>query len=130
MGDNADSSERTERRRIRTLDKTFDLLRLALYLGFAGFAVHEASMAIQAFAGKTTDADLVIGFITGGNGITITISATLSLGLLTWGLSERRLRRRLIKQFSERPKELELRLDPNRSSSGLTPDGRTPPNHH
>ena len=130
MTDDPNGGGGTTRRRIQLVDKTFDLLRLALYLGLAGFVVHEASGAIQAFAGKTTTADLIIGFFTGGSGVTITISATLNLGLLTWGLGERRLRRQVIRQSTERTRELELRLDPNRSSSGLTPDGRTPLDHN
>lgn len=129
MTNETDGSGSSAGRRLYIIDRTFDIVRLVLFLSFAGFVVYQTGLTIQAFAGKITDADVLIGFITGGSGTTITISATLNLGLLAWGLRERRLRRRLIKQTTDRPKELELRLNPNRSSSGLTPDGRTPPNH-
>ncbi len=130
MTNETDCSGSNAGRRLYIIDRAFDIVRLVLFLSFAGFVVYRTGLTIQAFAGKTTDADVLIGFISGGSGITITISATLNLGLLMWGLGERRLRGRLIRQFAERPRELEHRLDPNRSSSGLTPDGRTPPNRN
>ena len=128
MTNETDGSGSNAGRRLYIIDRTFDIVRLGLFLSFAGFVVYRTGLTIQAFAGKTTDADVLISFITGGSGITITISVTLNIGLAMWAFGERRLRGRLIRQSTERPRELERRLDPNRSSSGLTPDGRTPPN--
>jgi hypothetical protein len=42
-----------------------------------------------------------------------------------FGLNERRLKRRDIKRLSRRTNDLESRLDRNRTSSELLPDGRT-----
>ena len=127
MTDTANGGGGTARGRIQIVDRTYNLLRLIFFLCFAGYAVHEVGVTIQAFAGEDTDANVIVGFVTGGSGFTITISATLNLGLLWWALGERRLRRRVLRQSTVRPRKLELRLDPNRSSSGLTSAGRTAP---
>jgi hypothetical protein len=44
-----------------------------------------------------------------------------------WGFVERRLRHRKVEQLQGRIKQLETMIDPDRSTSGLTPAGRTNP---
>lgn len=53
-------------------------------------------------------------------------------GILTglavvWALGERSLRRRKVRSMESHVKRLETIIDPNRSSSGLRPDGTTNP---
>ena len=46
----------------------------------------------------------------------------------TWAVCERALRRRMVSKMESRIKELELSIDPNRTTSGLTIHGKTNPN--
>jgi hypothetical protein len=48
-------------------------------------------------------------------------------GGVTWGAIERKLKRDAIERLTERIKQQELKIDPNRSSSKLTKRGDTPP---
>ena len=81
---------------------------------------------LVAYAGKSTMADVALrlvadlqidraaAYIFGGGGV-------------AYGLQQRRLLRRNIARLTPRAKELETRIDPDRSSSGLTATGTTPP---
>lgn len=55
------------------------------------------------------------------------LTVTLAGAAATWAVFERVIRHRKVEQMQGRIKELETRLDPNRSSSGLTPKGKTNP---
>lgn len=82
--------------------------------------------SIACLAGSTTTANIglsvigdvklsdVFGMVFGGSGV-------------AYGLAQRRLRRKAIKNTEERIKELESRIDPGRTSSGLTSMGDTDP---
>jgi hypothetical protein len=52
-----------------------------------------------------------------------------ALALLGWvfGIEAQRLRRNVTERLTFRIQELEQRLDPGRTTSGLTPRGQTPP---
>lgn len=55
--------------------------------------------------------------------------ATLALAgcAAGWAFAERALRHRKVEYLQDRIKQLELRIDPNRTTSGLTPAGKTHP---
>jgi len=55
------------------------------------------------------------------------ISYILGLGGLLYGYRQRRLRRIVIENMSGHQRKLELLLDPQRTSSGITPKGTTRP---
>ena len=77
-------------------------------------------------AGKQTLAD--VGFKVLAN-ITFsrTVNWTATGGAAIWAVSERRLRKKIIRQKARRIKELEEYVDKNRSSSALMSDGSTRP---
>jgi hypothetical protein len=78
------------------------------------------------FAGKETAANLALSLI-------VKLQADRWFAYLFgvagagYGVVERQLRRRNIKRLTARTEELEKRLHPARTSSGLTPKGRTRP---
>lgn len=84
--------------------------------------------SVESLAGQTTVADL---------GLTIRAFASVRLSeILAWavatsgvgyGLSQRGLRRRTIERLEGRIHLLEKGVDPDRTSSGLTPRGETHP---
>lgn len=106
----------------RSFDLLRDLIKFGAYLGCAYYAYE----AIAVLAGRKTDASLLFGFFT---------STEHDHGLLwlvvffavVYGLAERRLRMRKTEYFQARIRELETRIDPNRSGSGLLPTGETHP---
>ena len=52
---------------------------------------------------------------------------TIVAALIAWAIIERKLRQSYIKRADERIKSLESQLDRSRSSSNLTPEGKTNP---
>jgi len=86
--------------------------------------------AMEAFAGKTTLANFGVSLIADLKANTVfshIVMGILGLGGAGYGLRERAQKRKEIKRLGNRVVEVEKRLDPNRSSSGLTIDGRSRP---
>jgi hypothetical protein len=115
---------------VRLIDRGFPAL--AVLFRWAGLAAiaYFASQSIGYLAGQQTDAtiSIVVDFLT-KTGCGITVGASLMTGLLgiAYGTYERQLRYRKVEYLQGRVRELETLLDPNRSTSGLTPQGRTNP---
>ena len=99
--------------------------RVSILAGLA-YGVHEARIAITAFADKTSAASLMIE-VAGHLNVTIAVSvaiAGLSTGL--WA-NEYRRHRNTRERLTNRITALELRIDPKRTSSSLTSQGMTSP---
>jgi hypothetical protein len=89
-----------------------------------GFCFYHGSLAVEAFAGKTSVANLQAGFLANISfvwSISITVSG-LSIGLY---LRERGLHRTTRERLAGRITELELAIDSGRESSKLTSKGLT-----
>lgn len=82
------------------------------------------SVAISALAGKETSANLVLDILASAS-FSVSVSIVFGLGGVAYGLSQRSLRIRNILRLSGRVAELEAQIDPGRSSSGISSDGRT-----
>jgi len=89
-----------------------------------GWCVHEISEAFVAYAGKTSVANLALSILAN-------LSVLWTVGISVSGLSislylrERNLHRKTRDRLTDRITELELKLDPTRTSSLLTPEGLT-----
>jgi hypothetical protein len=79
-----------------------------------------------AFAGRDTAATFSLSVITKLQADRW-FAYLFGAGGVGYGLVERRLRRRNIKRLTKHTEELEKRIDPERTSSGLTPEGKTRP---
>lgn len=83
-------------------------------------------LSIDSLAGRQTLAD--VGFTILGN---VNVSVVIAWGAgaagLAYGWQQRKLRRDTIEYLQRRNIELESELDPNRTSSSLTPRGDTRP---
>jgi hypothetical protein len=99
----------------------------------AGYLAWVAAVAVAGYyirdivrdlAGKQTDASLVVKMMLGLSADRWIAYAVGAAGT-AFGWNERRLKRRDIKRLSRRTTDLESRLDPDRTSSELLPDGRT-----
>ncbi len=115
-------------RRFRLISQAIDgVLKLGRTVVVGGVVVWVAYYlkdALIAFAGKHTDANLVFSVLAN-------LQADRWFAYLFgvvgggYGLAERGLKRRTTRRLTARTAELELRLDPTRTSSQLTPRGTT-----
>ena len=85
-----------------------------------------AWLSIGSLAGKATMLKAVIEYTT-GNKAAVILPWLVTIVMLVWALRERALRRRKTAQMQNHAREIETRLDPDRTGSGLLPDGRTNP---
>lgn len=89
-----------------------------------GYSMHEVSLAFIAYAGKASLADLTLRVLANVS-IVWTMSLTLSGISITLYVRERRLHRKTRERLTARVTELELKIDPQRTSSLLTSQGTT-----
>lgn len=82
--------------------------------------------AIGDLAGKRTFASLGFSLL-GSLKLDKALYGVLTGGGLVYGFGQRQLRHRLIKRLAGDKKRLEMAVDPNRTSSNLTPWGTTKP---
>lgn len=84
--------------------------------------------ALKQFAGESTKVDVALSlFFSAFAELKVFLLLSLAGAASAWGWLERTLRHRKVEQLQGRIKTLETMIDPNRSTSGLTPAGRTNP---
>jgi hypothetical protein len=108
--------------------KVFDLLRLLVKYGAYVYIAYWGYRSVEALAGKITLADLALSYFTSkenDHGIPWVIAVLCGI----WAIAERRFRLAKTQSMSDYIKDLEKRLDPNRTSSDLLPTGETNPRH-
>jgi hypothetical protein len=110
----------------QAIDAIATTVRVVLFCGLLLLLGYWTRDVLLAYAGKTTLADVAIrlaadlkidkmfAYLFGGGGV-------------AYGLLQRRLRRQTIARLTPRSRAREEELDPNRTSSGLTPRGTTRP---
>lgn len=95
-----------------------------VWAGVLVYLIHESAVTVQAFAGRTSITNLVLD-LAGHLNATVTSSVSLSgIASILWALEHRR-HRKTRERLTGRITALEMRLDPNRSSSELTTEGTT-----
>jgi hypothetical protein len=109
------------------------ILRLGQSLikyGAGCFFVWQLALAIESLAGKATLADFGVFLFADLKANTVfshIIMGIVGIGGAGFGLRERAHKRKEINRLGNRVVEVEKRLNPTRSSSGLTTDGRSRP---
>lgn len=88
------------------------------------YCTKQIGNAVQSLAGRTSLADLRLGFFANIT-VVYTVSITLSGISVVLYLKERRLHRKTRERLAARIRELELKIDPTRTSSQLTSEGLT-----
>ncbi|WP_022949551.1 hypothetical protein [Methylohalobius crimeensis] len=108
------------------LERGYNIIVLLLRYGFFLGLAYIGYLSLKELAGKATIADIAFTFL--GKQAVSNWGYNLALFVsIIWALTERKLRLRKTKYLSERPKNLEKQIDPNRTSSGLQPTGETNP---
>jgi hypothetical protein len=118
----------TEDRRFRLISRGIDGLVALGRTGFVALIVlglgWYARDVLVAFAGKETAANLALSLLVNLKADRWVAYLVGALGV-GYGAVERHVRRRNIKRLTAHTEELEKRLHPRRTSSGLTPKGKT-----
>ena len=83
-------------------------------------------LIVDSLAGKTTATDIALKAITDLK-LDRGVLYLLTGGTTLWAIRERKLRKKKTKDIEAHVKELEERIDPNRTSSNLTETGDTHP---
>ena len=97
----------------------------AIIWGVVGiYAIKQIGETLRAFAGRTSAANLLLS-VAAYVSLTLAASVTLSIGMTGMYLYEYRRHRKTRERLTMRITELELRLDPNRSSSEISRQGTT-----
>lgn len=106
--------------------KIADIALVLIKYGTAALIVLLTAGAIKTLAGQTTTTDIGIRLFTD-----LKISEGLAYlfggGGVLYGYSRRRQQRKYSREVGQRLAEMETSIDPNRTSSGLTPTGDTTP---
>ncbi|WP_316228580.1 hypothetical protein [Bradyrhizobium sp. SZCCHNR2023] len=116
------SARSLERLTIARIEERYRTLRLAIKAAAWVAGIYVFRDIVRALAGENTRFELSVLA-----DVKFAFTLSLAVGGCAWGAIERVLRHRKVEQMSGRIKDLETRLDPNRSSSGLTPRGKTNP---
>jgi hypothetical protein len=95
-----------------------------LWVSLLAYLIRESADTFQAFVGRTSSANVILGVAAGVN-ITVAISVTVSLAASALWLLEYKRHRRTRERLTGRITDLELKLDPGRTSSLLTRQGTT-----
>lgn len=114
----------TERERVLLVARIFDLAKDALRYAFYGWVAWTVYLDVRELAGKTTEASFIFQYLFSKEN-DYALPWILAAATTIWALLERRFRHQKTEQLTQRTKELEQRLDPQRSSSGLASTGET-----
>lgn len=111
-----------------SLGHVFSLIRRHGNLGITWFGVgwcaYQARTVLVAYAGKQSIGKLSVSVLANLH-VVFVLSITVSGASVALYLRERKLHRRTRDRLTDRVSELELKLDPSRTSSLLTPEGLT-----
>lgn len=107
-------------------NQIYKTLRRFGLLILIGFCVWQGRLAVDVLAGRTTSVYFQ-ALLSLAAELHIQILVTVALGTTAWALVERYLRQRMIARMSDRNVKLETQRDSGRSTSGLTPHGKTHP---
>jgi hypothetical protein len=101
-------------------------VRVLLVCGALVAIVYLLGHALEALAGKETDANIFVNLL-GKLEASVILSWVVGGAGVVYGRSQMKLRKTTIERLQSRLKSLEEQLDPHRTSSKLTPRGDTNP---
>jgi hypothetical protein len=120
------SEKERERRHERFGLVVFTLERVVSRLGVTAGVVVAVyfifAAPIKYSAGQATSITYLVDFLSNIR-VSVWLPSCFAAGFFGWGWGERKLRMRERREKDQRLKELEMKLDPNRSSSQLSVDG-------
>jgi hypothetical protein len=113
---------------LKRIDEQYSTARTGLRCLAWAFGAYVAFGAIGQFAGRSTDVDLALSLVMAALvEVKLMVFIALTGTACAWAVVERTLRHRTVKRLQGRIRELETTIDPARSTSKLTPEGKTNP---
>jgi hypothetical protein len=112
--------------KIRLVERFADVITSLFKWGSVAFFSYCMYRSIDSLAGQETFAKIGISFMANMT-ISKWVAYIFGVGGIAYGWNEKRLRHNTVKRLGPSRLEYEQRLDPNRSSSGLTTRGETSP---
>ena len=110
----------------QTIEGVLSIIKVGFICGLLLAVAYWTREVLVAYAGKSTLADIAIRLAAELH-IDRALAYLFGSGGILYGLRQRSLRQRNLRRLTPRAHELERRIDPNRTSSGLTPSGTTNP---
>ena len=101
------------------------VLTTGIWAGAAVLVARYFYLIVAALAGDRTVADIGIRVLADVS-FSVILPVAFGIGGILYGRLQRKLRKATVERLAPRSQELEQRLDPERSSSGLTSKGDTP----
>ena len=121
----SDSVPHDEALRIATIDARYRTIRTAIRTIGWVLAAFFSYKAVGDVSGQTTTISVVVNLILNALvDLRLAFTITLAGACAAWAVAEQILRHRAVRHLAGRNAELELRLDPNRTSSGLPVNGK------
>jgi hypothetical protein len=106
------------------VDHFYRTVRTAIRVSGGCFAAWCLYLSIDSVAGKTTALSVGLSFLWD---VRLALAFSIAGSAILWATAERWLRHRKVEFMQGRIRELELKIDPRRTTSGLTTKGRTNP---
>lgn len=113
-----------ERLALHRVDQLYSTIRAAFRYGALAFGFWCLYLAVDSIAGKTTAFTMALSVLWD---VRLVFAFSVAGLAIIWAIAERKLRQRKVAYMQGRIKDLETKIDPQRSSSGLTEKGRTNP---
>jgi hypothetical protein len=122
------SGDARERLSTHETDQLYRTVRTGVRCLTTAFIFYYGFRSFETFAGEDTNLSIALTFVLRAFA---ELKTTVFIGLTgtcaAWAILERILRQRKVEYMQGRIKELEQKIDPNRTSSDLTPKGQTNP---
>ena len=110
----------------RSVEGWVTIILALIRWGAIVFIARYGFLSIQALAGRNTLTDIGINFL-GKVEVAVSIAWISAMLGVMYGLKQRKLRRDTVERLQNGNKQLENKLDPNRTSSKLTSRGASRP---
>lgn len=112
----------------RQIDQLYATIRTAIWAICIVTVAYFGFGALETFAGRSTEIDVALSLVlTALAELKFVAAISIALGGCGWAFIERMLRHRKVEYLQGRIKALETAIDPSRTSSKLTVQGKTNP---
>lgn len=105
------------------VNRGFDLAEKVVVYGVPGLVFYKC---VEVLSGQETVVKVAVDYFSKGGNFW---PWAATIGCSGWAIGERKFRHAKISKMSRHINELEKRLHPGRTSSGLTKEGKTPSNN-
>jgi hypothetical protein len=115
-----------ERLEFNRINQRYSTIRTLVRAAGVVLVVFFMSQTLKSLSGQATSV-IVSATLSLFADVKFALAITLAGAASVWAVAERMLRRRKVEYMQGRIRELEMRIDPNRTTSGLTTRGMTNP---